>query len=150
MKTRVAVAVLAVLVSALAIAPSIQAQAFEPAVARIRVPFAFEFGPHHYEPGTYDLRLLDEHVITLSGRSAIASAMYTSESNRKNMARGHVTFHKYGNHYFLDELWPTGSAEHIILYVSKQEERAALEAASQKVTPIELATAKFKSSSSER
>jgi hypothetical protein len=75
--------------------------------AKVDVPFAFQNGSQHLPAGTYRIDLNSEHVITLRGTAPNAAgvAMTNPEQRAKAQAKGTVVFRRYGDHYFLHEIW---------------------------------------------
>jgi hypothetical protein len=75
--------------------------------AKVDVPFAFQNGSQHLPAGTYRIDLNSEHVIILRGTAPNAAgvAMTNPEQRAKAQAKGTVVFRRYGDHYFLHEIW---------------------------------------------
>jgi hypothetical protein len=83
------------------------AVAQEGLAAKVDVPFAFQNGSQHLPAGTYRIDLNSEHMIILRGTAPNAAgvAMTNPEQRAKAQAKGTVVFRKYGDHYFLHEIW---------------------------------------------
>lgn len=89
----------------------------------VDIPFAFEVGSTHFAPGTYFLSDSQEHFLSVRGPSGSALAMNRRESSLSPATEGKVVFHRYGNQYFLREVWLKGEADYLRCPESKAERR---------------------------
>jgi hypothetical protein len=107
-----------------AFASASPAVAQEPAV-QVTVPFAFHNGSQLLPAGTYRIDLNSEHVMILRGTDANAAgvAMTLPEQRSKEIARGKVVFDKYGDHYYIHEVWLPNSTEGRECVTSRAEKR---------------------------
>jgi len=113
----------AVAVAALAVAlvsPALHAQ-WVPERTQVIVPFAFEVGSTHFAPGTYILSNAGEHVVLVQNGKHSALTMSSPEMAPKPPATSKVVFHRYGNQYFLREIWRTGDPDYLSCQESKDE-----------------------------
>jgi len=113
----------AVIASALAVAlvsPALHAQG-PSARSQVDVPFAFEVGSTHFAAGTYILSDPQEHVLDVQGATRSALAMTWHETNLTPAPASKVIFDRYGNQYFLREVWIKGKVEHFLCAESKAE-----------------------------
>jgi hypothetical protein len=101
-----------------------------PAVAQgpavqVTVPFAFQNGSQHLPAGTYRIDLNSEHVMILRGTAANAAgvAMTLPEQRSKEIAKGKVVFQRYGDHYYIHEVWLPNSTEGRECVASRAEKR---------------------------
>lgn len=99
------------------------------------VPFAFSVEQNSMEAGQYSITATD-HVLLIRNDSTNKSVMLMAQTEESAKPQGtRLVFHKYGNSYFLAEIWhATGQAgaSGIQLPASKaeQETRAAYRDAS--------------------
>jgi hypothetical protein len=89
----------------------------------VNIPFAFEVGSTHFAPGTYSLSHLQQPFLSVRGPSGTALVMNMREAGPSPATEGKVVFHKYGNRYFLRELWVKGEIVHLCFVESKAEQR---------------------------
>jgi hypothetical protein len=87
------------------------------------IPFAFEVGSTHFAPGTYSLSDPHGMFLSLRGPSGTAFAMNQREASLSPATGSKVVFHKYGNQYFLREVWLKGETDHLLCPESKAERR---------------------------
>jgi hypothetical protein len=92
---------------------------------KVTVPFAFQNGAQHLPAGTYRIDLSTEHVITLRGMTSHAAgiAMTFPEQRSKPVTVGKVVFQRYGDHYYIREVWVAGSNEGRKCVMSHEEKR---------------------------
>jgi hypothetical protein len=93
--------------------------------AKVDVPFAFQNGSQHLPAGTYRIDLNSEHVIILRGTAPNAAgvAMTNPEQRAKVQAKGTVIFRRYGDHYFLHEIWMPESTTGRKFVTSRAEQK---------------------------
>ncbi len=74
------------------------------------IPFDFRSGTHVMPAGKYEITKLSDHILLLRGanqdRSQIISAFDTV--SLKPQDNGKIVFHRYGNQYFLYQVWSQG------------------------------------------
>jgi hypothetical protein len=116
----------AVIASALAVAlisPALHAQ--DPSErSKVNVPFAFQSGSTHFAPGTYILSDPQEHVLAVQGATRSGLTMTWHKTDRSPATVSKVVFHRYGNQYFLREVWIQGKVDHLLCTESKAEQEA--------------------------
>lgn len=139
MKTHSRAFVLAVLFAIVSLAPALQA--LTGTEAKVNVPFAFNCGSRHFAPGAYTLDFLNMNLLQLRNGRKAALVVIAPEFGLRETKAGYAVFRKYGDQYFLEEIWLSGSTVHISLNEKKWERNAAKELASQQSQPsrIELA-----------
>jgi hypothetical protein len=93
--------------------------------ATVNVPFSFQVGAHHFAPGVYSIRVENEHVVTIRSGSDSAEMMTTWETSRKPAATPKVVFRKYGEQYFLRELWMNPDVTYRSCVETRTEKQAA-------------------------
>ncbi len=116
----------AVVVAALTVAsvsPALHAQTF-PGRTQVTVPFGFEVGSAHFAPGTYILSNVREDIVQIQSGKHSALALSSHETNLNPSTTSKVVFYRYGNRYFLREVWRKGDVDHIDCSESKDERRA--------------------------
>jgi hypothetical protein len=124
LKNRAAV-VVAALTFAL-VSPALKAQSM-PQRMQVIVPFGFEAGAAHFSPGRYILSTQGEDLLLIQDSNRSALTMSRNEDSQKPATKSMVIFHRYGNHYFLSEIWRKGEAEHVRCAESKAERRISRE-----------------------
>ena len=69
------------------------------------VPFAFELGSKHLAPGTYTISTPVDGVVEVKSTSDVAMiiAIHGQSNNATKTAK--LVFDRYGDHYFLRQLW---------------------------------------------
>ena len=75
---------------------------------RVNVPFAFHNGSQVLPAGVYRVSIKSQHLIMLSGKSKSAFVNANPEYG-KPADKGRLVFQRYGNQYFLREVWPAES-----------------------------------------
>jgi hypothetical protein len=103
-KLNIRAAVAGVALAVALASPALHAQ-WVPERTQVIVPFAFEVGSTHFAPGTYILSNAGEHVVLVQNGKHSALTMSSPEMAPKPPATSKVVFHRYGNQYFLAEVW---------------------------------------------
>jgi hypothetical protein len=90
-----------------------------------RVPFGFSAGGAALAPGTYTLQRQASGVILVRGiRSGAFLATESSvESKRQGVTR--LVFHRYGNQYFLRQVWFAGTRGYALPQTRAERETAS-------------------------
>jgi hypothetical protein len=104
--------------------PALQAQGLDN-VVQVNVPFAFQSGSQHFAPGLYTISQDDQHVIAIRGESGpgFGSVHSWFDENEQPSNTTKVVFRKYGDQFFLQEVWISGDTRHTYILPSKAEER---------------------------
>ena len=109
----------------------------------VNVPFGFEMGNQHFEPGTYTIRTPQWGVVEVQGQSTVALALTHGEQATKPTKTAKIVFDRYGDHYFLRQLWfnadEASYAECPESKSEKQAKRSELASISKKPSNVELA-----------
>jgi hypothetical protein len=94
------------------------------------IPFDFRSGSEMMPAGRYDIQTLSNHILVVRGatqnRSQILLAIATAAPQSSD--HGKLVFHRYGNKYFLYQVWSAGEASGFELpkgYAEKEVIRAA-------------------------
>ena len=117
----------ALLVAALAFAPltaSLHAQMAER--VQVNVPFDFQDGSRTFAAGIYTLSLSSSnHILTIQGRdnSGLAMSM-VEDSGRTAPKTGKVVFNRYGDKYFLSQVWEANQSAHTVCIKTNAEIKA--------------------------
>ena len=120
MKSSFRITALATLVAALAsLYPAMHAQTT--LNGSVNVPFSFDYGTKHFAPGAYTLTMYSHDcLIVRSSRSHYGTmALVRTDFELTGPEVSQVTFRKYGDRYFLEEVLAT-DGEHITVIESKQ------------------------------
>jgi hypothetical protein len=106
----------------------------------VNLPFAFQNGSQHLAAGRYTIRLEDHSVLVIQGetRAGLAMVWFDEDSRPSNTSK--VVFLRYGDQYFLHEVWGAGETRHTYCMPSKVEK---LEIAANKVVPTGVEVAAF-------
>jgi len=107
------------------IAPASQAFGQAPLVS-VTVPFDFQDGSQHLKAGRYVVTMPYEQILQLQGTKLSALTLSRPEINVKPSATSKVIFRKYGDQYFLREVWIANRTEHQVLPKTKAEKREQL------------------------
>jgi len=107
-------------VLAATLSPAMHAQTQAPTKAKI--PFAFQVGSAHLKAGTYTVSNLAEHIISVRCGSKSGLALTRRETSFRPSTSGKIVFRKYGDKYFLAEVWTKGDVDHMTVAKSKVEE----------------------------
>jgi hypothetical protein len=96
------------------------------------IPFAFQAGSRHMPAGFYNIYMLSEHVVLFRAANGNASGflMVTPSYDGKVQEQGRLVFHRYGDRYFLREVWDPGS-NHGVISDATSEEKEILRAKNQ-------------------
>ena len=109
----------------------------------VNVPFSFEMGDQHFAPGTYTISTPSSGVIELSNRTTAGLILARGEESRKPSTTSKVVFDRYGDHYFLRQIWfhaeETSYLECPESKTEKQAKRSELASNSKKPSNVELA-----------
>lgn len=92
--------------------------------ARVTVPFTFQVGSTHFAAGTYILGSPQDHVLYVQGGKRSAFVISSREWNGTPARSSKAIFHRYGNQYFLSEVWVAGETDHLTCAQSKAEKEA--------------------------
>lgn len=106
--------VLACIVAAAVVAPGYTAIAQSSTIHEVaNVPFDFRSGSHLMPAGKYEITKLSDHILLLRGtdqdRSQVVPAF--DAISMKVQDHGKLVFHRYGNQYFLYQVWSQGRSE---------------------------------------
>jgi hypothetical protein len=109
----------------LAAAPAVRAQD----ALLVNIPFAFTAGQMTLPAGEYRIQKVGDNspalLIQRSDRSAAELVMSMAvDTNRKQPEQSKAVFHKYGERYFLAQIWTTGLQGRQLPESAKEKEQA--------------------------
>lgn len=104
---------------------SASAQPFN--VIRVSIPFDFTFGDKNFPAGKYTVQQLFQNTtngIMIRSEDGKATAMRLTSSVQSSAPKhdAELIFHRYGNQYFLSEVWAAGENTGFELPESKGEQ----------------------------
>ncbi len=131
----------ATLIAAAALSTSaVHAQVPTSRLAVVTVPFAFESGSAHLPAGTYTISLSGAQLMSVSSAGKDGSmSLVRHAADTQNSANTRVVFHRYGNQYFLREVWDEGATNHVVTVETRAE--AKVRKASTTITVAGIAPA---------
>ena len=95
---------------------------------RVDVPFDFTAGQSIFPAGKYTIRpagWIKSAVIRITSEDGKASAFLSTHSAQSVQSRDVVIFHRYGDQYFLFQVWAVGEAIGLEIPKSSMERQAA-------------------------
>jgi hypothetical protein len=100
-----------VLLAVLAVVASTTAFAQMP-IGKAQIPFAFSVGKYVMPAGEYriDIPTLGSPVLRMRGPQVLVFLTNHTQANTRP-EQGKLVFHRYGNHYFLEEVWTAGDTD---------------------------------------
>ena len=129
----------AVTIGSLASTQSASAQT-STTLTQVDIPFAFQMSNKTLPAGTYRIDLEANHVILLRGPDkASGFLMMHSASKAKAADHGTVVFDRYGNKYYLRQIWTAGKTNGLECPKSRAESNAIVAQNEQAATSVELA-----------
>jgi hypothetical protein len=97
---------------------------------RANVPFDFTVGNDLLPAGTYTIKPQSTAVIAIQNHDKpIAVLSLVHQDGNKSTNGGKLTFHKYGDQYFLSEILCDGANMNVEIPTSKAEKRVRLQQA---------------------
>ena len=135
-RTRSRVAIVAALLIATFFLLSVDLAQAQSTRVRATIPFAFYWGEGMLPAGNYDVASFgDGGIVRLTNRDTRTSAVFTtiSMSHLASEPNPKLIFHRYGDDYFLAEMWWGGRSDGRKLLPSKAERELA-----QEVRPVRI------------
>lgn len=109
----------------------------------VNVPFGFELGDKHFAPGSYTISKPAWGIVELRGTSNAGMILTHDEQSGRPTQTAKVVFDRYGDHYFLRQVWfNPDEKSYLECPESKSEKQAKsseLASNSKKPTNVELA-----------
>lgn len=109
------------------------AQAQSRGTIEVQIPFDFIVGDTHLPAGTYSVKQLSRNdakaLLVRSSQDAKDSAVVITNAVQANteQTEARLVFHKYGERYFLSQVWASEGRTGRELYESKAERQLAKE-----------------------
>jgi hypothetical protein len=123
----------------LASTPNLAAQVGS-AMLQVNIPFAFQAGGQQLPAGKYEIKRESSHIVQLRGPGQAAGFVMMNSTFTLHAAdRGSVVFRRYGNRYFLRQIWTAGNSDGLECPKSHAEKEALLAQINQGSSPDELA-----------
>jgi hypothetical protein len=113
---------------------------------KVNVPFAFEDGSQYFPPGLYSIQMVYQHTLLIRGasRSGFLLTIYDDELQPSKSTK--VVFEKYGDRYFVREVWIQGDTTHIHSVTSNAEKKLTSEFAENNTAPTGVEVAALETS----
>ena len=110
-------------------APGVHAQT--PSRVEVNIPFQFSAGKTTLKPGVYSIDRISGNLLrlrTTDGKSAVILNVPVTHSSTDSEAGERLVFNKYGDQYFLSQIWLTVDSGRQVWTETKAEkpERLAL------------------------
>ena len=140
--SKVRAILLAIIFAGAPLSPASHAQDLEGAVV-VNVPFAFENGPQHFAAGLYTIGMESHNVLMIRGESRSGFIMAGLDEDSHPSETTKIVFRKYGDQYFLREVWVEGETSHTYCLPSKAEQ---LEIAANRTAPTGVVVAALETS----
>ena len=123
-----------------ALMPATLARAQRPSMIA-NVPFAFQEGNRAFPAGTYRIDFQQEDMILLRNSKTDSLAyLMTNQAERVKVSQsGSIIFRKYGDQYFLSDLWLPNRNSGRRLPMSKEEKRLRKTSAKRVPTGTQIA-----------
>jgi hypothetical protein len=122
--------------------PASHAQDLEGTVV-VNVPFAFDYGSGHFRPGLYTIRMESRNILELRGEKSSSFVMTSLDEDNRPSKTTKVVFRRYGDQYFLHEVWVEGETSHPSCMPSKAEK---LEISANRTAPTGVEVAALETS----
>lgn len=93
------------------------------AKVHVNVPFAFEGGSVHHSAGTYTIGVEAGRIMMIRGDRESSLALIRLSDTRSPARTSKVVFRRYGNRYFLRQVWTAGRSDYLDCGQSKAEKK---------------------------
>jgi hypothetical protein len=127
--------VFALAIAALASASQAFAQGTD---VKVKVPFAFESGSHHFPADTYMIRFESSHIMLIQGKSTSGFVMTVPAQSVEAADTGKVVFQRYRDRYFLRQVWFAGTTAGDECIKTKEEAQVQIAQEKAKVPNVQL------------
>jgi hypothetical protein len=107
---------------------------------KANIPFAFQMGSQHMPAGTYHIDLMSGHEVLLRGPGNHAGFLIVHSAEvLQAPTTGSIVFDRYGNKYFLHQIWTAGDKRGRECVQSRAEKEILLSQNNQAPTLVVLA-----------
>ena len=114
----------ALTIGALAATQSASAQSSTP-VAEVDIPFAFQTPMQTMPAGKYRIDRESTHLILLKGPAQTTGLVSMHDAIKSHAAKqGYLVFDRYGDKYFLRQIWTAGSVDGLECQKSRAEKES--------------------------
>jgi hypothetical protein len=104
------------------------------------IPFAFTVANHTLPPGRYTVTHIGGTALGIFNSHHQGTVALTSEVERRPLNNvGKMVFHRYGNTYFLSEIWGAASGNGRKVFQSRAEKEFTERKAEMEIATLELA-----------
>jgi hypothetical protein len=129
----------ALTIGSLASTQSASAQSSTP-LAEVNIPFTFQTANQTLPAGMYRIDRESDHLIRLHGPGRAAGFVVMHDAIKSRAAdHGTVVFDRYGDKYYLRQIWTAGSTDGLECPKSRAEKEALLAKNKQAPSSTELA-----------
>lgn len=93
----------------------------------VEIPFNFHVGNEKYVAGNYEIKRIKDNIYLLKNATGSVKAMAQTPltiDESRSISEARITFNRYGNKYFLRQIFNIESAVGRALYESKTERNA--------------------------
>jgi hypothetical protein len=109
-------------------------------LAKVNIPFDFRMGNQTLPAGTYVIDREAAHVILLRGSNGANGFVMTNEASRLHPSNhGTIVFARYGDKYFLRQIWQAGATTGLECPKGRAEKSALVARNEPAATSVELA-----------
>jgi hypothetical protein len=119
--SKVRAILLGLICAAAPLTPAARAIDFDNAVI-VNIPFAFQDGTKHFSAGLYRIGVSSEGLAVIRGNSDGGYATTWFDRDPEPSKTSKVVFRKFGDKYFIDEIFIQGQDKHTYFRPSKHEE----------------------------
>ena len=107
-------------------------------VAKANIPFNFIVAGKTLPAGEYTIRSLDtiQRVLVIRGSDKSQMVMANSCASAKPSDTSKLVFHRYGDRYFLSQIWTGGNSSGAELPPSRRESEVAMDFPRQEVVLV--------------
>jgi hypothetical protein len=104
------------------------------------IPFGFTVANHALPPGRYTVTRLGETMLRiLSSHNQGTVVLTTKVEGKSPESAGRMVFHRYGNTYFLSEVWVAASGTGRKVFRSRAEDELAGRLAEMEIAVLRIA-----------
>jgi hypothetical protein len=94
-------------------------------LAKVNIPFAFQMGTQTLPAGMYQIDRDSGHLVLLRGPGKAAGFVNMHDAIRfRPAAQGTIVFDRYGDKYYLHQIWTAGSTNGLECSKSRAEKES--------------------------